>query len=97
MSAIGSVIVIWASALPRLVSVDAQRTCDVVGLPAALRDARELTTVGHLTKAHAAEAELAVDRVWTAATLAAGVSTHFELRLLCCLEFERSLSHVHSP
>src|SRR5882757_594701 len=60
------------------------------GLPGALGDARQLATVGHLTKAHAAQAELAVDGVGPAATLAAGVTAHRELGLAGGL-FDQSL------
>src|SRR5881392_535676 len=55
------------------------------GLPGALGHARQLATVSHLTKAHAAQAELAVNGVRTAAALAAGVRAHTELRLASSL------------
>src|ERR1044072_4663607 len=51
------------------------------GLPGALGHARQLATVSHLTKAHAAQAELAVDGVGPAAALAPGVTPDAGLRL----------------
>src|SRR5215207_2134878 len=50
-------------------------------LPAGLGDAGELAAVGHLPQADPAQAELAVDGLGPAATLAAGVRTHRELGL----------------
>src|SRR6478735_7046410 len=65
----------------------------VLGLPAALGDAGELAAVGHLAHADPAQAELAVHRVGPAATLAARVATHRELRLGSSLVLEGSLRH----
>src|SRR3954451_15765599 len=48
--------------------------------PAGLAHAGELPGVGHLPQADPAEAELAEDRVRTAAPLAAGVTADLELR-----------------
>src|SRR5690554_2303890 len=95
MSAIGSVIVIGALALPHrgFRRPDLRRS----RLPAALRDARELAGKGHLAQADAAQAELAVDRVRTAAPLAPGVGAHRELRLAVRLLDQGSLRHVSSP
>src|SRR5450631_780228 len=63
------------------------------GSPGALRDARELAAVGHLTQADAAEAELAVHRVRTAAAVAPRVAAHLELRRARRLVDQRLLGH----
>src|SRR5690349_13643070 len=63
------------------------------GSPAGLGHAGELAAVGHLPQADPAQAELAVDRVGTAAALAARVATHRELRLLVRLVDEGGLGH----
>src|ERR1044072_785250 len=63
------------------------------GLPGALGHARQLATVSHLTKAHAAQAELAVHGVRTAAALAAGVAAHAALPLAGGLRNESLLRH----
>src|SRR3954452_11350405 len=63
-------------------------------LPGALGHARQLATVSHLTKAHAAQAELAVDGVRTTAALAAGVRAHAELGLASSLRDESLLRHL---
>ena len=47
----------------------------------------------HLAEAHAAESEFPVDRVRTAAALAAGVTAHLELRLPARLNLEACLCH----
>src|SRR4051794_17710017 len=52
-----------------------------VVLPGGLGDAGELAAVSHLPQADPAQAELAVDGLRTAATLAAGVAADRELRL----------------
>src|SRR6188474_1106386 len=62
--------------------------------PAGLGHTRELATVGHLPQADPAQAELAVDRVRTAAALAAGVAADRELRLLVRLVDKGSLGHA---
>src|SRR4051812_14419950 len=62
-------------------------------LPAALGDAGQLTAVCHLSKADAAETELAEDRVRPAAALAARVAAHRELRLGRGLVDEGLLRH----
>src|SRR5688572_15658417 len=73
MSAIGSVMVIdcvaFLAAVPRLFG----RAYGEGGLPGGLGNAGQLATVRHLTDAHAAQAELAVDGLRPAAALAAGV------------------------
>src|SRR6185436_7702470 len=63
-------------------------------LPAGLGHTGELAAVGHLPQADPAQAELAVDRVRTAAALAAGVAAHRELRLLVRLVDKGSLGHA---
>src|SRR4051794_5826487 len=65
-----------------------------MGLPGSLRHAGQLTTVGHVPQANPAQAELAVHRVRATALLAAGVSTHSELRLRGRLNDQRLLSHT---
>jgi hypothetical protein len=57
----------------------------MLGLPARLDDTRQLATMGQLTETNTAQGELAVIRVSTTTTLAAIVTTHFELRLALCL------------
>ena len=49
--------------------------------------------MGHFAQADAAETKLAVDRVGSAALLAAGVSAHAELRLAGLLDLECCLCH----
>src|SRR6476659_3730319 len=109
MSAIGSVIVMAWGLFLAVVSVSrpsACRLCYVIvacgprwscGLPAALGDAGQLAAVRHLAKAHTAQAELAVDRLGSAAALAAGVTAHLELRLAGGLDDQRCLRHLSSP
>src|SRR3954451_10166880 len=63
------------------------------GLPAGLGHAGELPRVRHLPEADAAQAELAEDRVRPAATLAAGVAAHLELRLAGRLVDQSLLGH----
>src|SRR3954454_7590864 len=97
MSAIGSVIVMgirqpFSPGFPGNPGPTAKRYFS--RLPGSLRHARELTAVSHLPDAHPAEAELAVDRVRPAATLAAGVRAHSELRLRGSLQDQRLLSHA---
>src|SRR3954451_7639592 len=103
MSAIGSVIVICV-VLSSAVSgwPDLQRSvwswCSGrSGSPAGLGDARELTAVGHLAQADPAQAELAIDRLGTAAALAAGVAANGELGLAGLLHLQGGLRHVSSP
>src|SRR3982750_2940900 len=62
-------------------------------LPGTLSHARELPGVSHLPQADPAEAELAEDRVRTAAPLAAGVATDRELRLAGRLVDQSLLGH----
>ena len=105
MSAIGSVIVIWANALSRygfrrphassrsVRAADLQRRC----LPTGLRNAGQLAAVGLLTKADAAEAELAVDGVRTTADLATRIGAHLELRLSGRLVLKSGFCHISSP
>src|SRR4051812_7659495 len=62
--------------------------------PAGLAHARELPGVGHLPQADPAQAELAEDRVGTAAPLAAGVAADRELGLAGRLVDQRLLGHV---
>src|SRR4051794_5144403 len=65
----------------------------VLLLPGTLAHARELPGVGHLPQADPAEAELAEDRVRTAAPLAAGVAADRELRLAGRLVDQSLLGH----
>src|SRR5687767_4150950 len=65
--------------------------------PTALGHTGQLAAVGHLPEADPAQAELAVDRVGTAAALAAGVAANLELRLLVRLVDQSGLGHVSSP
>lgn len=58
-----------------------QQTFSVDISPTRLRDAWELTLVGELTEAQTAQAELAIHRVRTTATLAARVGANRILRL----------------
>src|ERR1700754_2205312 len=98
MSAIGSVIVMGVRQpfSPGFPKVPGLRRSGIAesGLPGSLRHARELTAVGHLPDAHPAEAELAVDRVRPATTLATGVRAYSELRLRGSLQDQRLLSHA---
>src|SRR3954454_19478514 len=86
MSAIGSVMVMASSALSRCgfrLATDLQRSMVRDGvLPGALGHAGQLAAVCHLPQADPAQAELAVDRLGTAAALAARVAADLELRLL---------------
>src|SRR4051794_35344001 len=67
---------------------------DRTGLPGSLGHTGQLTAVGHLPDTDPAEAELAVDRVRPATTLAAGVRPHSELRLRGSLQDQRLLGHT---
>src|SRR4051812_10879335 len=104
MSAIGSVIVMFGVVLSRC-GFPASRSPGPAAfvsvwtpeLPAGLGDAGQLAAVGHLPQADPAQAELAVDGLRTAATLAAGVGADGELRLAGRLHPEGSLRHVSSP
>src|SRR4051812_12470381 len=98
MSAIGSVIVMgvrqpFSPGFPGLVQAYGEAVFQSQ-LPGSLGHAGQLTAVGHLPDAHPAEAELAVDRVRPATTLAAGVRAHSELRLRGSLQDQRLLSHA---
>src|SRR5512133_540942 len=99
MSAIGSVMVMWASGPSSPRFHDAYLVCVVTfdvsscRLPGRLRDAGELAAVSHLPQADPAQAELAVDGVRTAAALAARVGADLELRLRVGLVDERGLGH----
>src|SRR3954470_1216583 len=73
------------------------RWYSVDGLPAGLADARELPGVRHLPQADPAQAELAEDRVRTAAPLATGVSADGELGLPVRLLDQSLLGHCLSP
>src|SRR3712207_4439981 len=103
MSAIGSVIVIVDQFSLAVVSATGPaasvgiRSCVGTGSPAGLGDPGQLAAVCHLPKADAAEPELAVDRLWPAAPLAAGVGAHRELGLAGGLHLEGCLGHVTSP
>ena len=66
-------------------------------LPTGLRNAGQLAAVGLLTKADAAQAELAVDGVGTTADLAARVSADLELRLAGRLVPKSGFCHISSP
>src|SRR5688500_6223772 len=65
-------------------------------LPGSLARAGKLAAVRHLADAHAAQAELAVDRLRPPAALAAGVRANRELGLLGRLEDQRLLCHQFS-
>src|SRR3954454_24424739 len=65
--------------------------------PAGLADARELPGVRHLPQADPAQAELAEDRVRTAAPLATGVSADGELGLPVRLLDQSLLGHCLPP
>ena len=103
MSAIGSVIVIGLMPFLAVVSVawhltgvwatDLQRQF----LPTGLRYAWELTGVGLVTKAYAAEAELTINGMRTSAHLAARIRTHSELRLTGRLVLQSGFCHISSP
>src|SRR4026208_354945 len=103
MAAIGSVIVMAVWALSRCgfrpaVPVGPSAFLWVlVELPAGLGDAGELAAVGHLPQADPAQAELAVDGLGPAATLAAGVATPRELGLAGRLDSQSCLRHVLIP
>src|SRR4051794_19003521 len=95
MSAIGSVIVMVRCSFStgfRAWSCGPV-TCGGL-LPARLGDAGQLAAVRHLSQADAAQAELAVDGLGPAATLAAGVAADRELGLAGRLDPECSLRHV---
>src|SRR3954451_18494291 len=99
MSAIGAVMVMAESALSPLrfrTRVSGRPVAIVCsgGLPGALGHAGELARVGHLPQADPAQAELAVDRLGTAAALATGVAADRELGLASGLDLQSSLRHV---
>src|SRR4051794_1360955 len=112
MSAMGSVIVMTGgaslAAVPRALGLgDLARGLSAIGgasdvevvrpLPAGLAHAGEFSGVGHLPQADPAQAELAEDRVRTAAPLATGVSTDGELGLAVRLLDQSLLGHCLSP
>src|SRR6478609_6361669 len=104
MSAIGSVIVMAARPfLHRGFAPASQvRPAAIVcwkssGSPRGLGHAGQLAAVRHLPQADAAQAELAVDGLGPAATLAAGVAADSELRLAGGLDLQSGLRHVSSP
>src|SRR5262245_32427093 len=100
MSAIGSVMVMCSSNPSRRGSEAACGEALVHRnrrLPGGLGDARQLAPVGHLADADAAQPELAVDGLGTAAPLAPGVRADRELRLRGRLQDQRLLRHVSSP
>src|SRR5262245_23314206 len=76
---------------------DLQRSRRTTPSPAALRHTGQLAAVRHLTQAHPAQPELAVDRLRPATPLAAGVRAHLELGLAGRLDDQRCLSHVDIP
>lgn len=49
-------------------------------LPRTLGDTWKFASMCHLAETNSAKTELAVNRMWTTAALAAGVTTNFELR-----------------
>src|SRR6476659_8789317 len=65
--------------------------------PRGLGHAGQLAAVRHLPQADPAQAELAVDGLGPAATLAAGVATHRELGLAGRLDSQSCLRHVLIP
>src|SRR3954463_7127892 len=69
-----------------------------MGLPARLRDARQLALEGSLPEADAAQVEAAHEAPRTAADHAAVVAACGELRLQLCLRDQRFLGHsISSP
>src|SRR5881396_1795621 len=63
-------------------------------LPARLGHAGQLAGMGELAHADPAEAELAIDRPWTPAALAARVTPHLELGGALGLGDQRLLCHL---
>ncbi len=66
-------------------------------LPTGLRNAWQLAAVRLLTKADAAQTELAVHGMRTAADHATGVCAHLELRLAQRLDLKTRFCHFSSP
>src|ERR1700752_1942369 len=62
-------------------------------LPGGLRHPRDLTVVGELAQADAAQPELAVHRMRTTAAVAASICTCLELRRARLLDAQRCLCH----
>src|SRR5947209_20518456 len=85
----------WNATLPFRMRVNMSAIGSVIMMrsPTRLRDARDLAGVHHLAKAHAAQAELAVDRSRPAAPAAARVRPHLVLRLAHRLLDESLLRH----
>jgi hypothetical protein len=94
MSAIGSVIVMWIFFLATVPERAYREGVWVVQLPGRFGDAGQLAGVCHFSEADPAKAELLVDRVRAAATLAAGVTPYRELRLALGLHAQCCLSHI---
>src|SRR5690242_5729312 len=65
--------------------------------PRRLHDTGDLARVRHLAQADTAQPEVAVDRARPAATLAAAVPAHLELRRLLRLVDECLLRHALTP
>ena len=58
----------------------------VVDLPASFSNTWKFTTMRHFTETDAANSKLLIDSAGTTATLAAGVTPNFELRLTARLD-----------
>src|SRR3984957_13787854 len=67
----------------------------MIYLPTRLRDAGNLAGVDHLTQADTAQAELAVHRARSTASLATRVGTRRELRGLLLLDAKSFLCHIY--
>src|SRR5688572_15492511 len=99
MSAIGSVMVIvyrpFSPRFPPLWRASGEGEASKISLlPGRLGHTGELTAVSHFPDAHAAQTELAVDRLRPATPLAAGVRAHRELWLGGSLEDQRLFGHA---
>src|ERR1700677_758634 len=88
---------IAAFALRMRVSMSAMGSVIVIAvlLPTCLRHARDLTGVHHHAQTDPAQAELAVDRAWTTAALAARVRAGRELRGLLLLDSKSFFRHAY--
>jgi hypothetical protein len=66
-------------------------------LPAGLHNAGNFTVQGHLPETEPAQAEVADERAWTAATLAARVCAGCELLLFPVFFYQRFTCHCTAP
>jgi len=62
-------------------------------LPRTLGDTWKFASMCHLAETNSAKTELAVNRMWTTAALAAGVTTNFELRGFVGLVLKTGFRH----